>query len=190
MSCILHHRGVQLILAFSWTRPAILVAGKDRGGNVFISSLSFLFLFLPCPSLSSLLPSLLSIFSLFLGNDTKWPTRVDVSLNPNTINLSEGCGVGCQTMLRRFKIRKYISSPKQHCWGLWKVIISLRILYTVLNLKNNNKKTSKYSIEDDQEKAQSQIIAYQWHQEEEQTNQDRQYTNSEYRNERPRKHST
>ena len=53
--CILRHRGVQLILAYSWARPAILVAGKVKG-NVFISSvfsLSFLFLFLHCPSLSS-----------------------------------------------------------------------------------------------------------------------------------------
>ena len=72
--CILHHRGVQLILAYSWGRPAILVVGKGRGGNVFISSvssLSFLFLFLPCPSLSSPLLSLLSLFSLSLGDDTK-----------------------------------------------------------------------------------------------------------------------
>ena len=28
---------------------------------------------------------LLSLLSLSLGDDTKWPTRVDVSLNPNTI---------------------------------------------------------------------------------------------------------
>ena len=63
---------VQLILAYSWERPAILVAGKGRGG-VFISSvssLSFQFIFLPCSSLSSLL-FLLSIFSLALGDDTK-----------------------------------------------------------------------------------------------------------------------
>ena len=48
-------------------------------GNVFISSissLSFLFLFLPCPSISS---PLLSLFSLSLGDNTKWPTRVDVN---------------------------------------------------------------------------------------------------------------
>ena len=32
VSCILHHRGIQLILAYSWARPAILVAGKGRGG--------------------------------------------------------------------------------------------------------------------------------------------------------------
>ena len=84
MSCILRHRGVRLILAYSWARLAILVAGKGRGEMFFISSvssLSFMFLFLPCPSLSSLLLSLLS-----LGDNTKFPTRVDVSLNPNTIN--------------------------------------------------------------------------------------------------------
>ena len=64
VSCILHHWGVQLILAYSWARPAILIAGKGRGGIFFISSvssISFLFLFLPCPSLSSFLLSLLSL---------------------------------------------------------------------------------------------------------------------------------
>ena len=68
--CILRHRGFQLILAYSWARPAILVVGKGRGGNVFVSSvssLSFLFLFLPCSSLTS---PLLSLFSLSLGDDT------------------------------------------------------------------------------------------------------------------------
>ena len=90
-------RGVQLILAYSWARPAVLAVGKGREGKfyffffftfipvphssltLFFSSLSFLFLFLPCPSLSSPLLSLLSLFSLSLGNDTKWPTSVDVS---------------------------------------------------------------------------------------------------------------
>ena len=72
--CILVHRGVRQILAYSWARPAILVAGKGRGGNDFISSvssLSFLFLFLLYPPLSSPLLSLLSLFSLSLGDDTK-----------------------------------------------------------------------------------------------------------------------
>ena len=35
MSCILRHRGVQLILAYSWARPAVLAAGKGRGGMFF-----------------------------------------------------------------------------------------------------------------------------------------------------------
>ena len=55
-----------------------------RGGmiNSSVSSLSFIFFILHCPSLSSPLLSLLSLFSLSLGDDAKWPTRVDVSLNP------------------------------------------------------------------------------------------------------------
>ena len=32
MLCIGRHRGVQLILAYSWARPALPVAGKGRGG--------------------------------------------------------------------------------------------------------------------------------------------------------------
>ena len=80
----------QLILAYSWARPAILVAGKGRGGCFYFF---FFFTFIPVPlsflSLSSPLLSLLSLFSLSLGDDTKWPTRVDMSLNPNSINSNE-----------------------------------------------------------------------------------------------------
>ena len=48
--CILHHWDVQLILAYSWARPAILVVGKGRGGM-------FLFLlFLHFHSCSSFFP--------------------------------------------------------------------------------------------------------------------------------------
>ena len=157
--CILYL--TSLILAYSWAMPAILVAGKGRGGmylfllclhfhscssvfpvplfhllfylfyhscssffpvsvchllfylfyhscssffpipllsSTLLSLLSFLFFFLPCSSLSSTLLSLLSflffflscsslsstllsLFSLFLGDDTKWPTRIEVLLN-------------------------------------------------------------------------------------------------------------
>ena len=73
VSCILLHRGVQLILAYSWTRPAVLAAGKGRGG--FFLFLLFLhchsFSFLPCPSHLSPILSLLFLFSLSLGDDTK-----------------------------------------------------------------------------------------------------------------------
>ena len=37
MLCILHHRGVQLILAYSWAGPAILVVGKGREGMILLS---------------------------------------------------------------------------------------------------------------------------------------------------------
>ena len=57
VSCIVCHRGVQLILAYSWARPAILVAGKGR-------EVMFLFLlFLHFHSCSSFFP--VSLFHLF-----------------------------------------------------------------------------------------------------------------------------
>ena len=58
--CILHHWGVQLILAYSWARPAILVVGKGRGGM-------FLFLlFLHFHSCSSFFP--VPLFHLLQGS--------------------------------------------------------------------------------------------------------------------------
>ena len=56
-SCTSRHRGVQLILAYSWVRPAILVVGKGRRGM-------FLFLlFLHFHSCSSFFPVLSFISS-------------------------------------------------------------------------------------------------------------------------------
>ena len=75
MSCILHHLGVLLILAYtcSWARSAILAAGKSRAGMflflLFLHFHSFSFLF--CLSPSSPLLSLPSLFSLFQGEDPK-----------------------------------------------------------------------------------------------------------------------
>ena len=59
VSCILRHLGVQLILAYSWARPAILVAGKGRGGMFFISSVSVL----SCSLSSLFLPFISSTIS-------------------------------------------------------------------------------------------------------------------------------
>ena len=73
VSCILHHWGIQLILAYGWARPAILVAGKGRGGM-------FLFLlFLHFHSSSSFFPAplfhlhyyLFYLFSPFLWETTQ-----------------------------------------------------------------------------------------------------------------------
>ena len=70
MPCIFCHRGVQLTLAYSWATPAILVAGTGGGGVfLFLLLLHFhSFSFTPVP----LSPPLLSLFSLSLGDDTKW----------------------------------------------------------------------------------------------------------------------
>ena len=82
MSCSFYHRGVQLILAYSWSRPV----GKGRGGMLLLLlHLHFLsfpsFFLIP---LSYLLYYLFSLFSLSQEDNTKWPTRFGVSLNPNT----------------------------------------------------------------------------------------------------------
>ena len=47
-------------------------------------------------SLLSLSSPLLSLFSFSLGDNTKWPTRVDVSLNPNTNNQMNKSILICQ----------------------------------------------------------------------------------------------
>ena len=69
VSCILRHLGVQLIFAYSWIRPAILVEQRRIVFISSVSSLSFLFLFLPCLSRPSPLLSLLSLFSFSLRDD-------------------------------------------------------------------------------------------------------------------------
>ena len=71
--CILHHWGVQLILVYSWARPAILVVGKGRGGMfLFLLFLHFhsCSSFFPVP-LFHLLYSLFYLFSPFLWETTQ-----------------------------------------------------------------------------------------------------------------------
>ena len=72
-NCILHHWGVQLILAYSWARPAILVVGKGRGGMfLFLLFLHFhsCSSFSPVP-LFHLLYSIFYLFSPFLWETTE-----------------------------------------------------------------------------------------------------------------------
>ena len=70
---ILHHWGVQLILAYSWARPAILVVGKG-GGGMFLFLLFLHFhscsSYFPVP-LFHLLYSLFYLFSPFLWETTQ-----------------------------------------------------------------------------------------------------------------------
>ena len=71
--CSLRHRGVQLILAYSWTRPAIFVAVKGRRGMfLFLLFLHFhsRSSFFPLP-LFQLLYYLFYLFSPFLWETTQ-----------------------------------------------------------------------------------------------------------------------
>ena len=68
VSCILRHLGVQLILAYSWARPAILVAGKESRGNFSVSSVSSLsFIFFSPLSLSFISSTISSISCLLFS---------------------------------------------------------------------------------------------------------------------------
>ena len=68
VSCSFCHRGAQLILAYSWARPAVLATGKGRGGMLLF--LWFLHLFLPYLFLH-LLYYLFYLFSPFLCEMTQ-----------------------------------------------------------------------------------------------------------------------
>ena len=62
---IFRHRGVQLILAYSWARPAVLAAGKGRGGMfLFLLLLHFHSFSSFSPSLSFISSTISSIFLL------------------------------------------------------------------------------------------------------------------------------
>ena len=67
---ILHHRGVQLILAYSWARPAILVAGKGRVGMFLFLHFHSCSSFFPVP-LFYLFSCLFYLFSPFLWETTQ-----------------------------------------------------------------------------------------------------------------------
>ena len=101
MSCILCHRGVQLILAYSWARPVVLVAGKGR-------EVMFLFLlFLHFHSCSSFFP--VPLFHLFcylfsflpfsgrLHKMTHKGWRVVKPQHNQSINMTPLCWLGRKT---------------------------------------------------------------------------------------------
>ena len=80
---------VHLILVYSWARPAILVAGKGRGGCFYFFCF---FTFIPVP-LSSLSPSFISTISSisFLPISERWHKMTHRGwhvIKPNSINQS------------------------------------------------------------------------------------------------------
>ena len=72
MSCIFHYQGVQLRLANSWSRPAILAVGKSRGGMfLFLQFLHFHSFFSPVLSLSFISSTISSLSSPILSETTQ-----------------------------------------------------------------------------------------------------------------------
>ena len=96
VSCILCHWGVQLILAYSWARPAILVVDKGRGGECFYFFCFFSFIPVPLSSLFlSFISSIISSFSFlpFSGRQHKLTRKGWHVVKPQhnqSINPAEG----------------------------------------------------------------------------------------------------
>ena len=112
MSCILCHRGVKLILADSWARPTILVAGKGRGGKVFISVSSLSFLFLSSLYLSFISSTIASIFFLtFSGRRHKMTNKGWRVVKPQHNQLINNPWITCRLVPTRFKCILVDSTP-------------------------------------------------------------------------------
>ena len=104
------------------------------------SSLSFQFLFLPYPSLSSPLLSLVSLFFLSLGDDTKWSTRVDVSLNLNTINFQTG-----SLKLRCVPDGEIVSQETRFChWEKRRRVGDIGTTYNWMKMSPASKSTNRH----------------------------------------------
>ena len=101
-------------------RACYPVAGKGRG-VMFYFFCFFTFIPVPLSSLSlSFISSaiyLLSLFSLSLGDDTKWPTRVDLSLNLNSINQKKkSLFASCLTFYMELQVYFFLHHVL-HLWG-------------------------------------------------------------------------
>ena len=86
------------------TLQLLRVEGVVGRGEYFYFFCFFTFISFPLsPLFLSFISSTISSISSFsLGNDTKWPTRVDVSLNQDTINQ---------------KLHRGLSLPRKKVWG-------------------------------------------------------------------------
>ena len=91
-SLILRHRGVQLILTYSWARPASLVAGKGRGGFFFYFFCFFTFILVPLFFLSLSFTPQLSFYLLspFSGRRHKTTHKGWCAIKPQRNQLTFG----------------------------------------------------------------------------------------------------
>ena len=144
VSCILRHRGVQLILAFSWVRLAFLVAGKGRG-ECFYFFCFFHFIPVPLSSLSlSFISSTISSISFlpFSGRRHKMTHKGWRVVKPRHNQLNLICaGPSCSKLTTSLvnDLLKFTSSDTQIYWNfLLKNVSSfaLQKLLTFFQQKN------------------------------------------------------
>ena len=134
VSCILRHQGIQLILAYSWAWPAILVAGKGSRGMLLF--LLFLHLhsfssFFPVP-LFHLLYYLFYLFSTFLWemtqNDKEGLTHVKPQHKQILIKLP-GCVGWSGPWMLTYAGRHHLASMTPLLWFLNFCLKSAYILW-------------------------------------------------------------
>ena len=102
VSCILRHRSVQLILAYSWARPAIFAAVSVEvgwgGGECFYFFCFFTIIHLPSSPVPLFHFLYYLFYSLSLGDDTKWPTRVGLNIFYYIIQVQQSNKFDIQTI--------------------------------------------------------------------------------------------
>ena len=112
VSCILCHRGIQMIMAYSWARPVILAAGKDRGEMFyFFSFFTFIRVPLSSMSLSFISSTICSIcFLPFSGRWHKMTHKGWRVIKPNTIKN--------QLLFKQIKMHLKVLSNYINSWSL------------------------------------------------------------------------
>ena len=121
VSVILRHQSIQIILASSWARLAILVAGKGRGGTFFFLFWFFTFIPVHLTSLSlSFISSTIS-FHPFSERRHKMTHKVWRVVKPNTSTLST------------LTILEFVVAPEALYERLWTgpVLFSMLIFFII-----------------------------------------------------------
>ena len=136
--CILHHRGVQLRLAYSWARPAIFVAGKVEG-ECFYFFCFYTFIPVYIFSLSlSFISSTGTIFSIsFLPFSGRWHKMTHKGWHVVRPQLNKICpSVSCTSLRLSICISFPYDNLSKHQWNFTKLGMCIDIVEIWFEIAN------------------------------------------------------